>query len=65
VQRLRGEGSPRLGGKGRGDIHYRFVIDVPDTLSAEQSEAVDRLERVMNGNPRAKLFEAAGQGRAS
>ena len=28
VQRLRGEGPMRLGGKGRGDIHYRFVIDV-------------------------------------
>ena len=63
VQRLRGEGPPRLGGNGRGDIHYRFVIDVPDSLSAEQSEAVDRLSNVMNGDPRAKLFEAAGQGR--
>jgi molecular chaperone DnaJ len=62
VQRLRGEGPPRLGGKGRGDIHYRFVIDVPDSLSAEQSEAVDRLSRVINGNPRAKLFEAVAQG---
>ena len=33
VQRLRGEGPPKLGGKGRGDIHYRFVIDVPATLA--------------------------------
>lgn len=57
VQRLRGEGPPRLGGKGRGDIHYRFVIDVPEVLSAEQSEAIDRLSQVMDGNPRAKLFE--------
>jgi molecular chaperone DnaJ len=56
VQRLRGEGPPRLGGKGRGDIHYRFVIDVPASLSPEQDEAVDRLSKVMNGNPRAKLF---------
>jgi molecular chaperone DnaJ len=62
VQRLRGEGPPRIGGKGRGDIHYRFVIEVPDSLSAEQSEAVDRLSRVINGNPRAKLFEAASRG---
>jgi molecular chaperone DnaJ len=62
VQRLRGEGPPRLGGKGRGDIHYRFVIDVPASLSPEQDEAVDRLSRVMNGNPRAKLFAAAGGG---
>src|SRR5207253_6796575 len=65
VQRLRGEGPPRLGGKGHGDLHYRFVIDVPSSLSAEQSEAVDHLQRVMNGNPRAKLFQAAGQGGAS
>ncbi len=62
IQRLRGEGPQRLGGKGRGDIHYRFVIDVPASLSPEQDEAVDRLSRVMNGNPRAKLFASAGGG---
>jgi molecular chaperone DnaJ len=56
VQRLRGEGPPRLGGKGRGDIHYRFVIDVPASLNDEQSEAVEKLSEVMNGNPRARLF---------
>jgi molecular chaperone DnaJ len=60
VQRLRGEGPPRLGGKGRGDIHYRFVIDVPSTLSSEQEEALDRFSKTMNGNPRANLFEQAG-----
>jgi molecular chaperone DnaJ len=59
VQRLRGEGPPRLNDKGRGDIHYRFVIDVPDSLSAEQSEAVDKLSEVMNGDPRGQLFSAA------
>jgi molecular chaperone DnaJ len=56
VQRLRGEGAPRLGGKGNGDLRYKFVIDVPQTLSAEEDEAVDRLSKVMNGNPRSKLF---------
>ena len=56
VQRLRGEGPPRLGGKGRGDIHYRLVIEVPRTLSKEQSEVLDELEQVMNGNPRERLF---------
>ena len=60
VQRLRGEGPARLGGKGKGDIHYRFVLDVPASLSPEQSEAVDRLSKVMNGNPRERLFAAAG-----
>jgi molecular chaperone DnaJ len=62
VQRLRGEGPARLGGKGRGDIHYRFVLDVPASLSPEQSEAVDRLSAVMNGNPREGLFAGAAAG---
>jgi molecular chaperone DnaJ len=68
VQRLRGEGPPRLGAKGRGDIHYRFIIDVPASLSAEQSEAVDKLSAVMDGNPRSRLFgaqEPAGAGSGS
>jgi molecular chaperone DnaJ len=59
VQRLRGEGPPRLGAKTHGDLYYRFVIDVPASLSPEQAEAVDRLSTVMNGNPRAKLFAKA------
>ena len=62
VQRLRGEGPPKVGGKGRGDIHYRFVIDVPEKLSPEQQEAIDRLSKVMNGNPRAGLFTESGSG---
>jgi molecular chaperone DnaJ len=60
VQRLRGEGPPRLSTKGRGDIHYRFVIDVPSSLSAEQSAALDKLSQVMNGDPRAQLFAHHG-----
>jgi molecular chaperone DnaJ len=59
VQRLRGEGPPKLGTgsrPSRGDIHYRFVIDVPASLSDEQSEAVEKLSQVMNGNPRSRLF---------
>jgi molecular chaperone DnaJ len=56
VQRLRGEGAPKLGGKGRGDIHYRFTIELPTSLTAEQQQAVDQLAQVMNGNPREKLF---------
>jgi molecular chaperone DnaJ len=56
IQRLRGEGPPKLGGKGKGDLRYRFVIDVPATLSAEQSEAVEKLSAVMDADPRARLF---------
>ena len=57
VQRLRGEGPPRLGGRGRGDIHYRLVVDVPRSLSREQREVVDELAAVMDGNPRERMLK--------
>jgi len=60
VQRLRGEGPPRLGGKGRGDIHYRLKIDVPRSLSKEQEEAIDDLAAVMEDNPRESLLSGRG-----
>jgi molecular chaperone DnaJ len=56
VQRLRGEGPPKLDGRGRGDIHYRLSIDVPSTLSKEQAEIVDELATVIDGNPRERLL---------
>jgi molecular chaperone DnaJ len=69
VQRLRGEGPPKLGGKEKGDIHYRFVIDVPENLSSEQQQAVDELSKTLgSSNPRARLFEngsAASSGAAA
>jgi molecular chaperone DnaJ len=63
VQRLRGEGPPKLGSSppARGDIHYRFVIEVPDKLSPEQQQAVEALSASMNGDPRARLFEQASR----
>ena len=69
VQRLRGEGPPMPrtgGGTGsptKGDIHYRFLIDVPKELSAEQADAVEALAKTLDGaDPRAALFEGAGAG---
>jgi len=58
VQRLRGEGPPKLSAAGeKGDIHYRFVIDVPDHLSKEQQEAVETLSQTLGSeDPRAGLF---------
>jgi molecular chaperone DnaJ len=64
VQRLRGEGPPKLGGgSDRGDIHYRFVIDVPKELSKEQLQAVEALSKTMAGDPRAQLFPNGGAAR--
>ena len=59
VQRLRGEGPPKLSGAGRGDIHYRFKVEIPKSLTKEQREAMDELSRLMNGNPRAELLDRA------
>ena len=64
VQRLRGEGPPKLSAAGeKGDIHYRFVIDVPDHLSKEQQEAVETLSRTLGSeDPRAGLFTKGDDG---
>jgi molecular chaperone DnaJ len=62
VQRLRGEGPPKLSGRGRGDIHYRFRIEIPKSLNKEQKEAIEKLADVMNGDPRAELLERARTG---
>jgi molecular chaperone DnaJ len=62
LQRLRGEGPQILGGKGRGDIHYRFVIDLPRSLSPEQRVVVDELSKVLDGNPRETLLRQAAGG---
>jgi molecular chaperone DnaJ len=60
VQRLRGEGPPRPGGRGRGDIRYRIAIDVPRGLNREQNQAVDALAEAFNGsNPRERLIREA------
>jgi molecular chaperone DnaJ len=60
VQRLRGEGAPKRGGQGRGDMRYRLEIEMPQKLSGEQREAVQRLAETMNGDdPRADLLARA------
>ena len=59
VQRLRGVGAPKLSGRGKGDIHYRFRIVIPKSLSKEQKEAIEKLAEAMNGDPRAELLAKA------
>jgi molecular chaperone DnaJ len=59
LQRLRGEGPAKLSGRGRGDIHYRFRIEIPKSLTKDQREAVEKLAEVMNGDPRSELLARA------
>lgn len=60
--RLKDEGPPRAKGGGRGDIHYRIEIELPEKLTKEQADAVDDLASVMNGNPRESLLARAAKG---
>jgi molecular chaperone DnaJ len=62
VQRLRGEGPPKPGGRGRGDIRYRLEIEIPDELTDEQKEAAEKLAAAFNGaDPRAELLRKAAR----
>ncbi|WP_022927125.1 molecular chaperone DnaJ [Patulibacter americanus] len=58
VQRLRGEGPPKLGSgtPPRGDIRYRFVIEVPQPSTDEQREAVGKLADLFPSAGRERLF---------
>jgi molecular chaperone DnaJ len=60
IQRLRGEGPPPAGAKGRGDILYRIEIEVPRDLSREQQQALGRFAEAMNDHdPRERLLREA------
>ena len=60
VQRLRGEGPPEPGGRGRRDIYYRLEIDIPKELSREGRRAIEELETALNGhNPRERILRGA------
>lgn len=61
VIRLKGEGPAHAKGSGRGDIHFRIEVEIPDKLNKEQRDAVDDLASVMNGNPRESLLSQAAR----
>jgi molecular chaperone DnaJ len=61
LQRLRGEGPPKLSGKGHGDMHYRIRIQVPESLDKQQEEALEQFANVMNGDPRSELLAQASK----
>ncbi|MBM3667613.1 MAG: molecular chaperone DnaJ [Actinobacteria bacterium] len=62
TQRLKGEGPPRTSGAGRGDIHYRVQLQIPEQLTPEQREAVEGLAKALNGeDPRSELLARAAR----
>jgi len=48
MYRYRGEGVPRLRGRGRGDLLLRLVVETPTGLSSEQEELLRRLASERN-----------------
>jgi molecular chaperone DnaJ len=41
--RVRGQGVPHLGGRGRGDLHVTVRVVVPTKLTAEQRKLVEQI----------------------
>jgi molecular chaperone DnaJ len=54
--RVSAKGAPKLRGGGRGDLIARLRIRVPDSLSADQREALERFAELDSANPRTGLF---------
>jgi molecular chaperone DnaJ len=45
--RVRGQGVPHLGSKGRGDLHVRVRVAVPTKLNAEQRRLLEQLAKTL------------------
>ncbi len=43
--RLRGEGVPHLRSNGKGDLYVRFIVDVPEKLTKEQKDLLEKLKK--------------------
>jgi molecular chaperone DnaJ len=54
VLRMKGEGMPRVHGRGRGDQLIRVIVRTPTGLSGKQRKA---LEELGEGDPKKGLFE--------
>ena len=50
--RVRGRGSPRIKGSGRGDLLARLRLTVPTTLTKVEREALEGLQKVSREHPR-------------
>lgn len=51
ILRLRGKGVPSLRGGGRGDQHVRIFVEVPERLSDEQKELLEKFSATLKNSP--------------
>ena len=56
--RVRGQGVPHLGGRGRGDLHVTVRVVVPTKLTAEQRKLLEDFARISGDahEPTSKSF---------
>ena len=54
--RVKGRGSPKLKGDGRGDLLARMRVQVPAKLTKAQREALEGYQKATTTNPRERLF---------
>lgn len=47
VLRLRGQGAPELGGRGRGDLYVQVRVVIPTKVSAEEKKLLEKLAQTM------------------
>jgi molecular chaperone DnaJ len=43
---LKGKGMPQLRGRGRGDLFYEVVVEVPTKLTARQKELLEEFRQI-------------------
>lgn len=60
--RVRGRGAPR-GKSGRGDLFVVVEVEVPQKLTKEEKELLERFAQIHNGNPREHLQRASSEDR--
>ncbi|RJQ51164.1 MAG: molecular chaperone DnaJ [Actinobacteria bacterium] len=56
VFRLKGKGAPKLKGAGTGDMRVKVHVVVPQKLTAQGKDALERFSEVAGEDPRARLF---------
>jgi len=51
IFRLKGKGFPDIGGYAPGDMLVKIIVDVPNGLSADEKQAVEKLRKVSTDSP--------------
>lgn len=54
--RLKNKGFPKLGSSGHGDMLVRIIVDVPQSISAQQKQIIEDLQASNNETPLVKAY---------